>query len=537
MHTDESINGYIIGQLLAGEKYQYDPQDRHGPALAEITLPLVHLEGARNFADLTEFQLRLAPVLAGSATILLFGLASIWFGFLPCLFAALLFAFAPLTVYYSRYFIHETFFVAANFGLLLALLGRRTKATVFWTGFCAAFMVACKETSPLHFFALGVASVAAHFLNPLPKTPGEMSSRRFWLAASGVFVVAGIFLFTWFGRDWQALADLVRAIPRFAARAGGEGHEKPFWYYFGLLNHTPALLILSGIGAVLVAYKFTQRLDPARSFVLIYGLVLFGIYSAIPYKTPWLALNLFLPLAFLAGIAVESIWRQLTGWGRLVPTTAGTASKTIWEHSRFKLIARLVFVGGLAALGCLLHYDLKQQVYHHAADESNPYAYAHTTEDVLGLPEEIANLSQSRHLTAPRIAVIAADAWPLPWYLRQFAHTGFWQPGQDPGDADFIVTTTDVPANLTDRLKSWRADYYGVRPNVLLILWTPPITASSPNPAPKTGAVVVPKTIRTTAFSPSPPLINGGEGRGEMALNYFTKMAGSASAPIALAHE
>ena len=481
MHTDESINGYIIGQLLAGEKYQYDPRDRHGPALAEITLPLVRLEGARNFANLTEFQLRLAPVLAGTATILLFGLASPWFGFLPCLFAALLFAFAPLTVYYSRYFIHEIFFVAANFGLLLALLGKRGKTTVFWTGFCAALMVACKETSALHFFAIGLTLVVAHFLNPLPKTPGEMSPRRFWLAASGVFVIAGILLFTWFGRDWQALADLARAIPRFAARAGGEGHEKPFWYYFGLLNRTPALLILSGIGALLVAYKFTQRLDPARSFLLIYGVIMLGIYSAIPYKTPWLALNLFLPLALLAGFAVESIWYQLAGWGRLVPTSSGFDPKSIRQQLPIKLISRLVFVAGLAGLGCLLHYDLKQQVYHHAADETNPYAYAHTTEDILGLPEEITTLSQSRHLTAPRIAVVATDAWPLPWYLRRFPHTGFWQPGLDPGDADFIVTTTDVPANLTDRLKSWRADYYGVRPNVLLILWTPPVTSHETN--------------------------------------------------------
>ena len=31
MHTDEAVNAYIVGQLLAGENYTYDPQDRHGP--------------------------------------------------------------------------------------------------------------------------------------------------------------------------------------------------------------------------------------------------------------------------------------------------------------------------------------------------------------------------------------------------------------------------------------------------------------------------------------------------------------------------
>ena len=36
MHTDEAVNAYIIGQLLAGRPFIYDSQDRHGPALAAI---------------------------------------------------------------------------------------------------------------------------------------------------------------------------------------------------------------------------------------------------------------------------------------------------------------------------------------------------------------------------------------------------------------------------------------------------------------------------------------------------------------------
>ena len=120
MHTDEAINAYITGQLLDGEKYQYDPIDRHGPALVELTLPIVHLEGAKKFSELTESQLRLVPVLVGSATVLLFAAAVEIFGFIPSLVAALLFAFAPLPVYYNRYFIHETLFVAATLGLILS---------------------------------------------------------------------------------------------------------------------------------------------------------------------------------------------------------------------------------------------------------------------------------------------------------------------------------------------------------------------------------------------------------------------------------
>ena len=92
MHTDEAVNAYIVGQLLAGETFTYDPQDRHGPALAAFALPLARLQGAKAFSDLTESELRLTTVLAGTVTILLFGAAVEMFGFVPCLIAALLFA-------------------------------------------------------------------------------------------------------------------------------------------------------------------------------------------------------------------------------------------------------------------------------------------------------------------------------------------------------------------------------------------------------------------------------------------------------------
>ena len=57
MHTDEAVNAYIVGQLLAGQAFTYDSTDRHGPALAALALPLARIQGARAFFDLTESQL------------------------------------------------------------------------------------------------------------------------------------------------------------------------------------------------------------------------------------------------------------------------------------------------------------------------------------------------------------------------------------------------------------------------------------------------------------------------------------------------
>ena len=454
MHTDETINAWLIGQCLAGEKFHYDPQDRHGPALAAIALPLARLQGAKNFADLTETQLRLTPVIIGAATILLFGAAVEMLGFISCLVAALLFAFGPLPVYFSRYFIHEILFVAATLGLILSsgrALETRSILPAVMAGFCAAFMLACKETAAIHFFALGLVLVFGWRMNPQKKLPPA----AVWLAAAGSFLVAAVLLFTWFGQNLSALTDLMRAVPHLAARAGGQGHEKPFWYYAALLakGWSGTLWLVIIISGLAVAWR---RGLPHR-LLGIYALVTFAIYSAIPYKTPWLALNFWLPCALLAGFAVEWIW-----------SAAPKAS------ARGAILMLGIF------LAILVVRDTRQWVFKDPAGEKNPYAYAHTSEDVLDLPPRIEAVARQQHLGQPHIVVVAADAWPLPWYLRKFTNVGYWQPGQETGSASFYVTTTDVSGALAQRLEKFRPEFFGVRPNVLLILWTPPATEPKP---------------------------------------------------------
>jgi uncharacterized protein (TIGR03663 family) len=449
MHTDEAINGYIVGDLLAGKPFHYDPQDRHGPVLYLLAEPVAKLCGAKNFSDLTETELRLTPVIIGSAMILLFGAAVEFIGFIPCLIAALLFAFAPLPVYYSRYFIHETLFVAATFGLILAgwqTLKKNSIPLAALTGGCAALMLAGKETAVIHFAALTGAVVCGWLLKrekfPAPKIVAT---------AFLVFIATAVLLFTWFGHNWLALSDLAHAVSRFTDRAGGEGHEKPFWYYAQLLTSGKSgyvTLIMAMSGALFVVKQ------PAKNRFLtllaIYAILIFLIYSAIPYKTPWLALNFFLPLAVFAGIFVERLWLAVT--------------RCSW---------RLVVLIFLAVMGILLARDTAKFVFKIPADETNPYAYAHTSEDILNLAPKVDELAQKNNIANPKIAVVIKDAWPLPWYLRKFSSVGYWQPNQNISDADFIITASDVPAGLTNRLNGLRPEFFGVRPNVLIQLWTP----------------------------------------------------------------
>ncbi len=449
MHTDEAVNAYITGELLAGQPFRYDPRDRHGPVLYAVAEPLVRLLGAKKFSDLTEAQLRLTPVLAGSATILLLGACVEMFGFIACLIAALLFAFAPLPVYYSRYFIHETLFVAITLGLMASgwrAWQKNSSPAAALAGCCAGLMLACKETCVIHFFALGVAGIAGFFLKPREKFP----SAKTLLTALGVFLFTAVLLFTWFGRNWSVFADLVRAVPNFAARAGGEGHQAPFGYYFHLLDPMVVLSLVALAGMYAAVFDAINLPRKPALLLAIYGLVEFLIYSAIPYKTPWLALNLWLPLALCCGFGVAAFWE-------LVKKPAGR-----WG----------IGIAG-AFLLAMLAAQTKQYVFDEPADEKNPFAYAHTVEDILRLPPRLEQLAQEQHLAQPRIAVVAADAWPLPWYLRKFSQVGYWQPGQDPGPADFYLTSPAAAEQLGDRLKNFRPEFFGVRPEVVIILWTP----------------------------------------------------------------
>jgi hypothetical protein len=343
---------------------------------------------------------------------------------------------------------------------------KRSLSSTALAGFCAALMLASKETAVIHFFTIAVALVVFRLGMPVPrsveadnshKPAGRMNSVpsvKIIFIATGVFLFTSLLLFTWFGRNLSVFSDLLRAVPSFAGRAEGQGHEKPFWYYAVLLGGGWSGAMIMGLAALGI---FRALKSGRRRWLVVYALLAGLIYSAIPYKTPWLALNIWLPLAIFAGMAVEWLW-----------------------FATPKLSVRVMTLAFIGLLGVTIEHDTRQRVFITPADEKNPYAYAHTGEDLLRLPDRLQALAQQSGFTNPRIAVVAADAWPLPWYLRKFSQTGFWQPGQEPGPADFYITTTDLSDELAARLKDFRLEYFGLRPGVLLFLWTPKPAENKP---------------------------------------------------------
>ena len=458
MHTDESVNAYVVGQLLAGSSFNYDPHDRHGPMLFALALPIVRMQGAKTFSELSEAELRLTSVIAGTLTILLFGAAVDMFGFIPCLTAALLFACASLPVYFDRYFIHESLLVTATFGLIVARWHARKRRSSIYAvigAACAALMIASKETAALHFIALLAAAFVYWRWNLHGKTAAELPQIKTLLKAAAVFTLVTVMLFTWFGSNSKALIALLQAIPDALARAGGEGHQKPFWYFAQLLTAGWSDKIIVALACIGFFQAMKKRDSTLFGYLAVYFLFIVLSYSLIPYKTPWLALNFWLPIALFAGLAVDSLLR--------IPAKYPAVHIAL---PAFHIVVALATTASIA-------HDTRQRVFLHPADETNAYAYAHTSEDLLGLPPEIERLARQNAIAEPRIAVIASDPWPLPWYLRKYSQVGFWRPGQRPGKADFYITSTELAEQYQDQLSDFRPEFFGARPGVLILLWSP----------------------------------------------------------------
>ena len=63
------------------------------------------------------------------------------------------------------------------------------------------------------------------------------------------------------------------------------------------------------------------------------------------------------------------------------------------------------------------------------------------------------------------------DCWPLPWYLREFDHVGWWQ--ETPADAlaPVVIATAKLDLRLDAQGTHVMVGYYELRPQVFLELY------------------------------------------------------------------
>jgi uncharacterized protein (TIGR03663 family) len=446
MHADEANQAFKTGELLESGFYRFDPTDHHGPTLYYAALPLAWLRGEHSLSTLSETTVRLVPAIAGTITVVLLALVALPLGRWPSLVATAFLAVSPPSVYYSRYFIQETLLVTFTLGLVLCVQNWWRRGNHGWAigaGVCIGLMQATKASAPLFILAAAIALIAGR---PFPPVSTHRV-RAIALALLAAMVVSILF-YTSFGTHWAGLRDAIEVYGPATSRATGEsGHEKPWWYYLrlfgwhregGLLWQQIALSALAIIGAV-------GGLVHRRSFIRsvgIYTVILVVILSLTPYKTPWHAVHLVPGLALLAAAGVSLFSRAWIA----VPLTLVTL---YFQYQQTHLVNFL-----------------------RPADARNPYAYVHSSPDVLKV-RPLVDAALSRSPTGV-IRIISEEYWPLPWYLRGVKQIGYWTTPPENCDGALVIASAEQAEGVRARLTgSYRESLLGLRPGFLCVVFTP----------------------------------------------------------------
>ena len=487
LHHDEGVNGNFLVRLVREGYYQYDPENYHGPtlyyfsALWPWTVRVLFGKAAQETYGLTTFAIRMVPAFFGLATIGLIFLVRRHLGTIATLSAALLLALSPGAVYLSRYYIHETQFVFFTFGIVVACIYFYEQRNAFYLILAAAsasLLFATKETAMISVAVLIIALVVMLVYLRLtrgrktaPKARGrtQPSSPGFWTQliddlggplALGIWVVlaaivfAGVWVifYTSFFSYGQGLSASFKTFEIWT-KTGTVAHVHSIYtYVYWLAQREGALLFLGVLGAVFIVLK------PKKPFALFAALWAFGLlaaYSLIPYKTPWLLLNFVVPLALIAGYAIQVIYEL--------------------DQRQFRLTGVLLLI----AAGFTTYQMIDLNFINYDNDDSRyVYVYAHTTRGVFGLVDEIDRIAKTERGGLTGITVLSPDYWPLPWYLRNYTRVGYYgrlAPSTEPIIIANESQKAEIEANFRDLYRQVPSKQEGgsfeLRPGVKLLLY------------------------------------------------------------------
>jgi uncharacterized protein (TIGR03663 family) len=479
MHADEAVQAARFRALWLEGRYVYDPDEYHGPTLNYATLPAVWLRAPRDFADTDEAMYRYVPVAFGVALVLAVALLADALGRPAAVGAGVLTAVSPAMLYYSRYYIHETLFVFFTFATIACGWRYVRTGRLAWclgAGACAGLMQATKETSVLAFgamvgpFLVALAVAAWNWARGVKPRTNRLRI-CWWHVALGVgtaIVMAAVWLSS-FGSNPRGPLDGLLAYAPWLSRAAGESpHVQPWYFFIRMLGFWQTadgpwwseglILALAIAGGLAVLLPAAKRLLPDVSlpmvrWLLVYTVLLTGVYAAIPYKTRWCLLGFLHGMILLAGVGAVALIRAA-------------------PNRPLKALVALILAAGTAHLA----WQAYRASYVLSADPCNPYVYAHTEPGILDLQQDVEEIARaSADARRVTVKVIWHDGyyWPLPWYLRGFQRVGYWDRMPRDPTAPLVISSRVHDGALTARLEDTHlmTSYYAVRPNVLAQLW------------------------------------------------------------------
>jgi predicted membrane-bound mannosyltransferase len=267
-----------------------------------------------------------------------------------------------------------------------------------------------------------------------------------------------ILAYTSIGKNPSGLYDFLRSIPLLLKRAGGSGHEKP-WNTYILWLLKPTELSFPFFGWITLVFA---TLGAIRSFIsnkntflirtlVLYGILIFIIYSTTPYKTPWLMLEFLMPAVLVAGYGMASLW--------------SSSSSTLNLLSQRAITLLIVF---------LLVRQTDRLCFRYTNESQNPFSYSSTSPDIARLVLRLNHVASFTDEHSPFIiAVVAEDYWPLPWYLRSFSHVGYFSHLPETLEPRVVISSIAEAPRIAKQLgKEWIQEYVGLRDDILIVLFT-----------------------------------------------------------------
>lgn len=475
-HHDEGVNGNFLVTLVreGPAKYQYNPENYHGPTLYFISAVIPWL--SRFFLGKTAGDLYGLNDYTTRGVTVAFGVATIWLalslrkrlGAIGALSAAGLIAISPGAVYLSRYFIHESLFVFFGLAIVVAALKYYDSGKSVYlvlAAISAALMTATKETwiinGPVLLIALIATSVYFRLRgsvgdraqNVLERFGGPISITTVALVALAVFLLVNVLFYSSFFTNYpKGVHDALSTLNMWRHRT--HEHEHPWWQYLQwLMQEEPALLVLGAAGAAIAVWHARSRL---AVFLALWAFGLLAAYSLVGYKTPWISLNFIVPLALISGHAL------------------GVAYQKLREFDQ-----PFMFIGAAALCVAICGYQMISLNFKHYDDDQYAYVYAHTKRETLAMLGEIDRIAKRMKTGDDTgIALVSPDYWPLPWYFRNYKRVGYYQqivPTMEPIIIGSQAQEEQLKATYGDRyqlVNSGAEDgAYPLRPGVDLLLY------------------------------------------------------------------
>ena len=442
--------------------YHYNPTMHHGPFLYYLGLIPFFVLG------INTFSLRFLPALCNSTLLLLLIPLRKHIGEKGVVAAGIMLALSPINVFYSREIIHESYFIFFSLAAVVfatCYLENRKTRYIAGIAMSLGFLWTIKETVVITVFVWMAALVGTFVIDSMFEGSGRRKKKvrnlltkmgietwrlKFILVSCFFLVFAiGIVLYSSFFTHWQGVADFFSGVKAWISQGvSGQGHQKPFFYYLELLVRFELPIILLGVIGIL--YGFRKR-SSCAIFVSLWAIFLFIIYSFIPYKTPWLLMNIVLPLSLLAGFSMNEILAVLIGRKGL-----------------------LIFAIDVAIVAvCLLGYHAVKVSFFDYENDRHPLTYVQTKRDIKKLVSRIEQVSATwPEGKNTEIKILSPHYWPLPWYLRDYYRVGYFGEVVDEADAPLIIGSLSNKDELENKLKDdYHTDSYELRQGVELILY------------------------------------------------------------------